>query len=32
MTSPPFGTHERESFFRELGSAHAASAEDDEPY
>ena len=31
MTSPPFGTHERESFLGELGSAHAASAEDDEP-
>ena len=23
--------HERESFFREFGSAHAASAEDNEP-
>ena len=32
MTSPPFGTHERESFFREMESAHAAIAENDEPY
>ena len=30
LTCPPFGTHERESFFR-FGSAHAASAEDNEP-
>ena len=31
LTCPPFGTHERQSFFREFGSAHVASAEDNEP-
>ena len=30
LTCPPFGTHERESFFREFGSAHVASAENNE--
>ena len=29
MISPPFGTHERESFFGEFGSVRAASAEVD---
>ena len=30
MTSPPFGTHERESFFGEFGSSPAVSALDNE--
>ena len=30
MTSPPFGTHERESVFKEFGSAPAVSAPDNE--
>ena len=31
MTSPPFGTYDKKSFFGEFGSAHASSAKDYEP-